>query len=434
MNAIDKLLLKPRFVIYTIFAFVVAVLIWSYFAALDQVVIGQGKIKPRTDIQEIQSLEGGIVREVLVATGEEIKKGQALIRLDDIAFKAALNEQLQEMDSLSGQIAQYQAELKASEDLDQQSFTTNVDIEPFFPEGLSKASRRSAKAAYIAALDSLRLEASTVRHRIDQAEKDVKEARNNLKVLNDNLSIAEEELHQNQRAYDKGAISGAEVQKLKRARNEAKSEMDATRYDIERKKKQGQEARLELGSLIAKFNSEVQEKLNVRSADLAQLQANNEAIRDKVQRTIIESPVDGVVKAVFASTTGGVIQPGETMIEIVPFDKEMLVEVKITPQDIAFIKPGLPALVKLTAYDFVIYGGISGELTHISADTITDEEGNSHYVGFVSLPSMVSDSGHYLEIIPGMQASVDIIAGSKTILQYWLKPILRAQASAMREM
>lgn len=434
MNSLDSLMLKPRFIIYTIFMFVVCVIVWSYFSSLDQVVIGDGKIKPRTDIQEIQSLEGGIVREVLVSTGAEVKQGQPLIRLDDIAFKAALNEQLQEMDSLGGQIAQYQAELKASEDLDQETFKSTVKIEDFFPGGLSKASQSSAKAAFVAALDSLRLDASTVRKRIEQAEKDVKEARNNLKVLSDNLAIAEEELQQNQRAYEKGAISGAEVQKLKRARNEAKSEVDATRYDIDRKKKQGQEARLELGSLVAKFKSEVQEKLNVKTAELNQLQANNEAIKDKVQRTVIESPVEGIVKSIFTNTAGGVIQPGETMIEIVPFDKEMLVEVKITPQDIAFIKPGLPALVKLTAYDFVIYGGISGELTQVSADTITDEEGNSHYIGLVSLPKMVSDSGHFLEIIPGMQASVDIIAGNKTIMQYWLKPILRAQASAMREM
>lgn len=434
MNALDRLLLKPRFIIYTILTFVLAVIVWSYFSSLDQVVIGDGKIKPRTDIQEIQSLEGGIVREVLVATGDEVEKGQPLIRLDDIAFKAALNEQLQEMDNLQGQIAQYQASLKASQDLDEETFRTSVTIEDFFPEGLSTASKNSAKAAYDAALDSLRLDASTVRKRIEQAEKDVKEAQNNLKVLRENLGLAEEELKQNQRAFEKGAIAGSEVQKLKRTLNDAKAELDTTRYDIDRKKKQGQEARLELGSLVAKFKSEVQEKLNSKAAELAQLEANNEAIKDKVQRTVIESPVEGIVKTVFANTTGGVIQPGETMIEIVPFDKEMLVEVKITPQDIAFIKPGLPALVKLTAYDFVIYGGISGELTHISADTLTDEEGNSHYIGFVSLPSMVSDSGHYLEIIPGMQASVDIIAGSKTILQYWLKPILRAQASAMREM
>lgn len=374
------------------------------------------------------------MREVLVSTGEEVTKGQPLIRLDDIAFKAALNEQLQEMDSLQGQIAQFQAELKASEELDENTFRTSVKIDSFFPEGLSVASKNSAKAAFVADLDSLRLDASTIRKRIEQAEKDVNEARNNLKVLRENLTLAQEELDQNQRAFEKGAISGAEVQKLKRARNDAKAEVDATRYDIDRKKKQSQEARLELGSLVAKFKSEVQEKLNAKSAELAQLQANNTAIKDKVQRTVIESPVEGIVKTIYANTSGGVIQPGETMIEIVPFDKDMLVEVKITPQDIAFIKPGLPALVKLTAYDFVIYGGISGELTHISADTITDEEGNSHYIGFVSLPSMVSDSGHFLEIIPGMQASVDIIAGSKTIMQYWLKPILRAQASAMREM
>jgi adhesin transport system membrane fusion protein len=434
MNAIDQLLLKPRFVIYTILCFVLSVLIWSYFSSLDQVVIGEGKIKPRTDIQEIQSLEGGIVREVMVKTGEQVEKGQPLIRLDDIAFKAALNEQLQEMDNISGSIAQLQAELEAAAQFNDTTFKANVDINKYFIEGLSQESKDSSKASYTADLESLQFEASTIRKRMEQSVKDVAEAQNNLIGLKDNLKIAQEELNLNMPAYEKGAISGVEILKLKRAVNDTKAELDATRYDIDRKRKDGQEAKLELSSLVAKFRSEVQEKLNGKRAELSQLQANNTAIQDKVQRTVVVSPVEGIVKSVFANTSGGVIQPGATMIEIVPFDKEMLVEVKITPQDIAFIKIGLPALVKLSAYDFVIYGGISGELTHISADTIQDEEGNAYYMGYVSLPSMVSDSGHFLEIIPGMQASVDIIAGSKTIMQYWLKPILRAQASAMREM
>ena len=225
-----------------------------------------------------------------------------------------------------------------------------------------------------------------------------------------------------------------EILKLRRAVNDTKSELDATRFDIERKIKQQQEAEIELSGLVAKYKNEVQEKLNESKAELNQLVTNNVAIQDKVSRAVIVSPVVGIVKSVFSSTTGGVIQPGETVIEIVPFDKEILVEVKILPQDIGFLKLGLPALIKLTAYDFVIYGGLTGELTHLSADTLTDEEGTVHYIGYVNLSGTVTDSGHIIEVRPGMQASVDIIAGSKTIMQYWLKPILRAKANAMREM
>jgi adhesin transport system membrane fusion protein len=431
--SIDKLLLKPRFIIYTIVVFIFSVFVWSYFASLDQVVVSEGKIKPRTDIQKIQSLEGGIIRDVLVEVGEKIDKYQPLIRLDDIAFKAALNEQLHEMDSIKGSISQYEAELKAANTFDKNTLKSTIKIDDFFPEDLSSQSKINARASFRADIETLQFEIDTIKKRIEQADKDVHEERSNIIGLRDNLKIAKEELSLNLPAFNKGAISGVEILKLKRAVNDTKADLDATRYDIERKRKQKQESTLELNTLIAKFKSKIQEQLNTKYDELDQLNANNTAITDKVKRTVIASPVAGIVKTVLVGTSGGVIQPGETMIEIVPFDKEMLVEVKIKPQDIGFIKLGLPALVKLTAYSFVVYGGISGELTHVSADTITDEEGNSFYIGLVSLPNVVTDSGHFLEIISGMQASVDIITGEKTIMQYWLKPILRAQSNAMRE-
>jgi adhesin transport system membrane fusion protein len=434
MNGLDKLLMRPRFVIYTIGLFIICVLIWSYVARLDQVIVTQGKLKPRTAIQEIQSLEGGIIRQVYVKIGEQVEVGQELLRLDDIAFKSALNEQLQQIDRLRGDISRFNAELAVTENFNLTNKNINVDVEDYFHPELSAHNRSSTKAAFNSSVNSLKLEARTLNKRIEQATKDVVEERSNLIGLKDNLKIANEELNLNLPAYEKGAISGVEILKLRRAVNDTKSELDATRFDIERKIKQQQEAEIEVSGLVAKYKNEVQEKLNESKAELNQLVTNNVAIQDKVSRAVIVSPVVGIVKSVFSSTTGGVIQPGETVIEIVPFDKEILVEVKILPQDIGFLKLGLPALIKLTAYDFVIYGGLTGELTHLSADTLTDEEGTVHYIGYVNLSGTVTDSGHIIEVRPGMQASVDIIAGSKTIMQYWLKPILRAKANAMREM
>ena len=433
MNQLDKLLMRPRFVIYTIGLFVITVLIWSYIAKLDQVVVTQGKLKPRTAIQEIQSLEGGIIRDVYVKIGDQVEVGQQLLRLDDIAFKSALNEQLQQMDRLRATISRFNAELAVTEEINADKKVT-IKIEDYFESDITTQNKANAKAAFNSSVNSLKIEAKTLSKRIEQASKDVVEARNNLIGLEDNLTIANEELNLNLPAYEKGAISGVEILKLRRAVNDTKSELDATEFDIERKIKQRQEADIELSGLVAKFKNDVQEKLNEAKAELNQLETNNVAIQDKVSRAVILSPVVGIVKSVFSSTTGGVIQPGETVIEIVPFDKEVLVEVKILPQDIGFLKLGLPALIKLTAYDFVIYGGLTGELTHLSADTLTDEEGVVHYIGHVMLSGTVTDSGQIIEIRPGMQASVDIIAGNKTIMQYWLKPIIRAKASAMREM
>ncbi|MGB0937704.1 MAG: HlyD family type I secretion periplasmic adaptor subunit [Colwellia sp.] len=433
MNQIEKLLMRPRFVIYTIGLFVITVLIWSYIAKLDQVVVTQGKLKPRTAIQEIQSLEGGIIRDVYVKIGDQVEVGQQLLRLDDIAFKSALNEQLQQMDRLRGTISRFNAELAVTEEFNADKKVT-IKIEDYFESDITAQNKANAKAAFNSSVNSLKIEAKTLSKRIEQASKDVVEARNNLIGLEDNLKIANEELNLNLPAYEKGAISGVEILKLRRAVNDTKSALDAIQFDIERKIKQRQEADIELSGLVAKFKNDVQEKLNEAKAELNQLETNNVAIQDKVSRAVILSPVVGIVKSVFSSTSGGVIQPGETVIEIVPFDKEVLVEVKILPQDIGFLKLGLPALIKLTAYDFVIYGGLTGELTHLSADTLTDEEGVVHYIGHVMLSGTVTDSGHVIEIRPGMQASVDIIAGNKTIMQYWLKPIIRAKASAMREM
>ena len=434
MNAIDQLIMRPRFVIHTIAIFILLVLVWSFYAKLDQVVVTEGKLKPRTDIQEIQSLEGGIIRDLYVKNGDQVEIGQPLLRLDDIAFKSALNEQLQQMDSLRGDISRFNAELAVTEDFDLKDKNIKVKISDYYHPELSLHIKNSAKAAFKSSVQSLVFEAKTMNKRIEQASKDVAEERNNLIGLKDNLKIAQEELNLNLPAYEKGAISGVEILKLRRAVNDTKSELDATRFDIDRKIKQKQEAEIELFGLVAKYKNEVQEKLNESKAELSQLETNHVAIQDKVARAIILSPVVGIVKSVFSSTTGGVIQPGKTIIEIVPFDKEVLVEVKILPQDIGFLKVGLPALIKLSAYDFVIYGGLTGELTHLSADTITDEEGQAFYIGYVNLSGTVTDSGQIIEIRPGMQASVDIIAGNKTIMQYWLKPILRAKANAMREM
>ncbi len=434
MIDLDAIIQKPKFVIYTISAFALSVLIWSYIATLDEVVVGQGKIKPRQQIQEIQSLEGGIIREFFVRTGQQVEAGEKLIQLDDIAYRAALNEQIQEMDRLRGHIAQLKAELEAADVINDASLISTFDLTPYINElPLSDREKMNLQEGFKASLNSLASENRTVSKRVIQAEKSLNEAISKRRHLHDNLKIAQQELQLNLPAYEKGAISGIEILKLRKNINDTKAELSATKFDIERKHKQIEEVTHEKETLIAKFQSNHRESLNSELNELSQLEANHIAIKDRLKRSIILSPVPGIIKSINTNTRGGVIQPGETIIEIVPLDSKLLVEIQIKPQDIGFIRLGLPTLVKLTAYDFVIYGGLRGELSHISADTILNEEGDAFYVGHVLLDNTITDSGHYLDLIPGMQASVDIIAGEKTIMQYWLKPILRAQSTAMRE-
>ena len=433
MISLDKAIQKPRFIIYTISCFILCVLIWSFFSQLDKVVVTQGSIKPGKDIQEIQSLEGGIIREVYIKTGDKVLQGQKLIRLDDIAFKAALNEQIQELDRLNGHVQQLQAELESSRLIQKDGFSNDISRNIFTDNTISDKEKYNAKSAYTASIKALKFEVNSADQRVAQAKQTLNEAKNHLKHLKNNLKIAKKELQLNRPAFQKGAISGVEILKLERNVSDTQAELDATHYEIKRDHKKVDEAKLEQSSVIAKFITSTQEKLNEKSNEYSQLQANHAVIKDKVKRSIITSPVAGIVKAIHVNTKGGVIQSGETMVEIVPLNTKLLVEVKIPPQDIGSLNVGLPALIKLTAFDFIIYGGLKGTLSHISADTILDEEGTAFYIGHVEIDDPVSNSGHLLDVIPGMQASVDIIAGKRTVMQYWLKPILRAQSSAMRE-
>ena len=182
------------------------------------------------------------------------------------------------------------------------------------------------------------------------------------------------------------------------------------------------------------FRSDAFKELNEIRTELQKLTATSVAIDDRVSRTTVVSPVRGVIKQLKVNTIGGVVQPGSDMLEIVPLDDSLLIEAKVRPQDVAFLHPGQKAMVKFTAYDYTIYGGLKANLELISADTITDEEGNSFYLIQVRTDkSHLGSEEHPLLIIPGMVATVDIITGEKSVLDYLLKPVLKARSEAMRE-
>jgi len=231
-----------------------------------------------------------------------------------------------------------------------------------------------------------------------------------------------------------GIASQVDLLKLEREENEAFSKLKGIEFSIPKIKSAITEARNKRTDSKEKFANEAHEELNMVLAEKEQLIKSIAALQDRVDRTDIKSPVNGTVKQMFVNTIGGVVQPGSDIVEIVPDDDTLVLETKILPADIGFIYPGLKAKVKFTAYDFAIYGGLDGRVKQISADTITDEEGNSFYIARIE-----TDRNHLgtenapLYLLPGMTASVDVIVGKHTVLDYILKPIIKARDTALRE-
>lgn len=431
--SIKSELKRTNFIIYAVTSFVVLVILWSSVATIDEVVKGIGTVKTQKDVQAIQSLEGGIIREILVDEGEYVEAGQPLVRLDDIAFRSALAELDEEISGLEASKAQLRAQLAATEEFSATGSLTEINIEDFYTDKMGPAVQRSVQSGYSASITALLSESNTVSQRVSQAVESLSETTQSIRYLEDNLANLQEELALNERAFEAGAISGVELLQVRRSVTDSQAELDRTRSEQERKSQQLAEYRFELSSVADRYRSDIQNELNTTESQLAQRQSSQVAISDRVYRTILNSPVSGSVKMILSSTSGGIVQGGETILEVVPDDTSLIVEVEINPADIGYLRPGLNSLVKLSAYDFVIYGGIDGNLTNISADTIVNEEGESHYLGRVELSGNVTQFESTVELIPGMQAEVDIVVGKKTILQYWLKPILRAKYNSMKE-
>ena len=231
-----------------------------------------------------------------------------------------------------------------------------------------------------------------------------------------------------------GIVPQVELIKLERQVNEMSGELENTRLLLPKQNSLLKEAILKRIDVALKFRVDSQKELEEKRSKLAQVTEGQVGLKDRVARTSVVSPVKGTIKTIKVNTVGGVVQPGMDLAEVVPLEDTLLVEAKVLPKDIAFLRPGLPAIVKITAYDFAIYGGLKGTLEHISADTIQDDKGNAFYLVRVRTEkSYLGDSKKPLPIIPGMMANVDIITGKKSVLDYLLKPILRARYTALHE-
>ena len=314
-----------------------------------------------------------------------------------------------------------------------------VDDRPLnFPEDVVKAvpgQAKSEESLYISRRQQLHDEIGGLQEQLIQRQQELREFSSKQAQYRQQLNLQRQEINMSEPLVAQGAVSPVEVLRLKRAEVETRGQLDATTLAIPRAESAIKEVQRKVDETRGKFRSEALTQLNEARTDLNKAQATGKALEDRVSRTLVTSPVRGIVNKLLVNTIGGVIQPGSDMVEIVPLDDTLLVEAKIRPQDIAFLHPGQEAIVKFTAYDYTIYGGLKAQLEQIGADTITDEDKKTTYyiIKVRTERSHLGTDEKPLLIIPGMVASVDIITGKKSVLSYLLKPIIRARAEALHE-
>ncbi|QUX92379.1 HlyD family type I secretion periplasmic adaptor subunit [Marinomonas sp. A3A] len=412
-----------RIILWVIFIFVAAALVWANYTALDEVTVGEGKVIPSSQVQQIQNLEGGILKEINAKVGQVVDSGQVLMTIENTEALSSLREQQAESVNLKVRATRLQAE--------------SYGVKPQFDAEIMKEYPLVVKREldlYNNRLESLRTNQVSFQQQIEQKKQEIVELQAKLDNLKQSYAFSKEELSLTRPAFEQGAVSRVELLQLERQVNQLQGDLEATQLAIPRARSALKEAQSKLDEGDAKFRADAQEDLTGVRSKLDQLRESNVSLEDKVSRTQVRSPVKGIVKQIQINTVGGVIKPGMNLLEIVPFEDSLLIEAKVRPENIGFIQPNLSAVVKLSAYDFAIFGGLHGIVENISADTILDEEGNSFYLVRVRTDkNYLGTEKAPLPVIPGMQATVDIITGKKTLLDYLLKPILKAKQNALRE-
>jgi adhesin transport system membrane fusion protein len=416
--------LGTKIMLWVSFFFIISLFVWAYFSKIDALTRGQGKVIPTHQIQVIQNLEGGIVSEILVEDGQSVKKGDILIRIDDTSFISTYAESSLKFNELEAKALRLEAESTGK------PFLIGKEIKEKSPTLIAHE-----ESLYKTNLEQLENNINIYKHRLAQKQNERAEALAKLKQLKTNYQLIAKEVALTEPLVKKKLVSEVEFLQLKRTESSLQGEMEAIELSLPRLLSIQEEQENNIKEVVLKFRNTAKEIFNETRAEMSRIGETNIAKKDKVNRTLVRSPVDGTIKQLLINTVGGVVKPGMDIVEIVPMRDNLLVEAKIRPSDIAFLYPGQKAIVKFSAYDFAVYGSLEGVLTHISADTIVDEVDKQSYylVKIKTNKSYLGTPENKLNVIVGMTTDVDIVTGEKTILSYILKPIFRATQNVLSE-
>ncbi|TIS63230.1 MAG: HlyD family type I secretion periplasmic adaptor subunit [Mesorhizobium sp.] len=413
--------------VYIIGALFVAFTAWASFAEVDEIARGDGKVIPASKTQIIQATEAGVVQEIAVKIGQTVRKNDLIIRLDNSGNTSSLGEEQAKARALQARIARLKFE--QSGDVEG-SFPCPADIQKVAPEICDNEQK-----LLVPRRDNFEVKLSVLKSRLDQREKELDEATANSDRLSKSLAVSDQETALVESMVKKGLMAKTEQIRVEREQTDLHGQLNLAGETIKKTKAAITEAQLQVNELGLQLQQEALSDLTQALADLSVVDETIRGATDKVARTDIRSPVDGIVNTLDVNTLGSFVQPGTVVAGIVPTSETLLVEARVSPRDVAFIQPDQDALIKVTAYDFSIFGGIEGKVSNITADSLVDQKtGEPYYqVRVATEKSTLMRNGKTYSIIPGMICSVDIKTGRKTILNYLLKPINKARQEAMSE-
>lgn len=405
-----------QIILWALLGMITLLVAWAYFSSIDEIVRGQGKAIPITHTQVIQNLDGGIIEAIHVREGQAVKAGDILMELDSTSAGGSLAQSVAETSSLLAEEIRLAAEVAGAnpafdtEKLAQKDkfVATQLQLYRIRQDELHKQ------------LDEIHIKQSKARQELVSATQRKEDQETQVQLINQQLKM-------NEPLLKIGAVSESVLLEIKQQLSRAQTDVNQTANQIPEIESEIKRLEKEEEGLIAGFRSKAQQQLSEVRTRLGIARGKQTVSAASVDRTELRSPVNGVIQKLYVNTIGGVARPGVELIDIVPVGDELLVEVKIKPKDIGFVRRGQYAKVKVSAFDFAVYGGLDGKVDTISADSITDQRGNSYYIVKVHVDkAYFGDAEKRLSVIPGMQATVDISVAERTVLHYIMKPLLRA--------
>lgn len=423
-SSADGLSFRDHLLLYAVGGVMAVFLIWANVATLDEVSRGDGRVVPSSEVRAIQNLEGGIIDEFLVKEGDTVEEGQVLLRMRNIQARADYDATMQK----------YLGILAATERLDAEAKGKDA---PEFSKAVQEGapdSMRAEQQAFDANRRQQENQATVLKDQLSQKQQEVEELQRRISDTGSMLSLAVDEKNLIEPMVAKGAANKKELLQVRQRIASQSAELNGLRLALPRSQAAVKEVKSKLETLQTDARAQAQRELAEKTIEMNTIKQTLAAYRDKSERTEVTAKVRGTVKDMKITTVGGIARPGETIMEIVPLDDKLVVEARILPRDIAFIHNGQHAIVRLTAFDFSIYGSLDGTVVEVSPDSITNEKGESFYrVRVETDKTSVTKGDKQLEVKAGMQATVDIVTGKKTVMQYVLKPFTKAAQIALRE-
>ncbi len=417
---------------FLIFAFFIGAFVWAYFSQVDELTRGEGKVIPSEKIKTIQSLDGGLIQEILVKEGHEVQPQQALMKIDTTRFEASLEENKQTYYHLL--VTKARLEVEAKLELD--NIPTKIEVSQDTLKNAQSFAQNDLKL-FNSRIEELKSTLDIYKVQLKQKEQELKELNSQSYQLRRSITLVKEEKATMEKLVARRSKSKNDLLKIRKELTQLQGDLQNTYVSIPRAKFAIQEAKKKVEEKLKTFKAEARNELQKINTEIKKYESKLVADEDKLDKTVLHSPVNGIVKTIHVNTVGGVVKSGMDLIEIVPLSDTLLIEAKIDPKDIAFINPQQKAIVKITAYDFSIYGSLDGKIVEISADSIVDKndkDQESYYKVVIETDkNYLEKNGDKLPIIPGMITTVDIITGKKSILDFILKPILKTKANALHE-